>query len=743
MPRTAIFLYGVVIQTFLAPLSVSSATSSEAEIATAGVQQDPLLAGVTEIAAPGVPGTLAVWGDTAKVLVAGSADRDALAAVVASGGYGAGRLVAFGHTGYTGKEALAVGSTRELMVNCIRWASRGEAPRVLTNSAELAEVLSQAAVPATHASDWHTKLADGSDGAPTVVVISGSFDDDRVPALAKYVSRGGGLILCQTGWGWLQGAKGNPMMAFSANKVLAPAGIAFTDQTAARTSERGFDVEGRPPTEMCHALSALDALSRGSVKAGELAQAEYSAVQAARMVPREDHQLRPRLEELLALRRAELIPTEAHPISAKDPLPRVLLAHELENAMWLPADFVRAHPAAADFPGAVAAGVRPGGQMFDSKITEAGWYSTGMYAPPGVVVTLAVGGSFVKAGLGAQIGSHSDKLWHKDEWKRVPEIVHAEPFETDTVRIASPFGGLVYFTFTRPADLKRELPLLRASVRGVVPAPQFILGKTQTDAWVKSIRQLPAPWAELGTSKVIVTVPSESIRALEKPEEVLNVWDEIMDAQADLAAIPRERKRPERIVADRQISAGYMHAGYPIMTHLDAAPAMVSAEKLKEGQWGLFHELGHNHQNPDWTFDGTGEVTCNLFSLYTMEKVCGKAFGEGHDALKDWKQKAAAYMKSGAKFDVWKKDPFLALTMYMQLAEAFGWDTYKKVFAEYNGLKKDERPKTDDEKRDQWMVRFSKACGKNLGPFFEAWGVPTSSAARDSIKDLGAWMPPG
>ena len=25
----------------------------------------------------------------------------------------------------------------------------------------------------------------------------------------------------------------------------------------------------------------------------------------------------------------------------------------------------------------------------------------------------------------------------------------------------------------------------------------------------------------------------------------------------------------------------------------------------------------------DWTFDGTGEVTCNLFSLYVMDKLCG------------------------------------------------------------------------------------------------------------------------
>jgi hypothetical protein len=31
--------------------------------------------------------------------------------------------------------------------------------------------------------------------------------------------------------------------------------------------------------------------------------------------------------------------------------------------------------------------------------------------------------------------------------------------------------------------------------------------------------------------------------------------------------------------------------------------------------------------------------------------------------------------------------------------------------------------------------------GRNLGPFFEAWGVPTSPEARQSLADLPAWMP--
>ena len=80
--------------------------------------------------------------------------------------------------------------------------------------------------------------------------------------------------------------------------------------------------------------------------------------------------------------------------------------------------------------------------------------------------------------------------------------------------------------------------------------------------------------------------------------------------------------------------------------------------------------------------------------------------------------------------------------MYEQLQQAFGWDAYRRVFAEYLALPEAERPKSDDEKRDQWMVRFSREVGRNLGPFFETWGVPTSEAARNSIAELPTWMPP-
>ena len=52
-------------------------------------------------------------------------------------------------------------------------------------------------------------------------------------------------------------------------------------------------------------------------------------------------------------------------------------------------------------------------------------------------------------------------------------------------------------------------------------------------------------------------------------------------------------------------------------------------------------------------------------------------------------------------------------------------------------------PKNDDEKRDEWLIRFSREVGRDLGPYFEAWGVPTSEKVRASIAELPEWKPAG
>ena len=74
--------------------------------------------------------------------------------------------------------------------------------------------------------------------------------------------------------------------------------------------------------------------------------------------------------------------------------------------------------------------------------------------------------------------------------------------------------------------------------------------------WKNCVQESLAPWGELATDNIILTVPTADLRTLRDPEPALHLWDEMMQAIARLAAQPFPLCRPERIVADVQISAG-------------------------------------------------------------------------------------------------------------------------------------------------------------------------------------------
>ena len=453
-------------------------------------------------------------------------------------------------------------------------------------------------------------------------------------------------------------------------------------------------------------------------------------------------------------------PSEQQPVSADDVIARLAAGLFVSEHSHTPAESVRAHPAAADFPYLVPTDApritrsvtihteAMQGHLPDmhNPYAQPGAprrHSTGMYAAPGELVTVTVPNEVAEAGdLHVRVGAHSDSIWNRDEWKRMPEISRRFPITTTSTHVANAFGGLIYVEI--PVDA--ALGSFTVEIKNGVAAPLFVLGETDPDEWRNVIRHAPAPWAEIVGRNMAVTTDSREVRGLDDPAAVAEVWDRMLDLSAELAAWPSAgRSRLERFVVDRQISLGYMHSGYPLMAHLDKQSELVDAEFLRsEGDWGLFHEVGHNHQADDWTFNGTVEVTVNLFTLYIYEFLCGvpvttEKWDGSHQSRAEL---MALYDFDSPDFELWKREPFLALIMYAQLQEAFGWDAYRQVFATYRALPESERPKTDDEKRDQWMVRFSHQVGRNLGPFFEAWGVPTSEAARDSISDLSVWMPP-
>lgn len=704
-----------------------------------------LVEGVAEIAAPGIPGPVCVVGKNAFAVVTGRSE-DVPAAIVAAGVAGSGRAVAFGHDGYLGREALQTADTGRLFLNAVRWAGGGATPQVAVVQADdLATYLTEHDLRVTRLA--LEQLAQLPADVKVVCLNAHHLRSQaQLEGLAALLARGGGVLVCATGWGWVQLNPGQALNRdFLGNALLAPAGLAFSAAMSERTSAHGFAVTPASSPYL-NAGSALDALLAQQAGTVTLTPEELKLIstllpQAARAVGLGEREFLPRLEALLAAATAPVIPTQKEPVRATDGMKRLIVSLQAERLAATAAEQVTAHPAAADFPGAVPAAAPRLTQALRIDTTVPRWHSTGLYAAPGEKISVTVPTSAAGAGLAVRLGCHTDGLWGRPDWWRFPEITRRYELATERTTAAAAFGGLVYIEV--PGGCR--LGTIEVTVAGAVQAPLYVHGVTSLADWRATLRGAPGPWAELACDKVIITVPAENVRTLDDPAALMGFWESVMDACADLAACERRRDSPERYVADRQISAGYMHSGYPIMTFLDAAPRFVNLQGLREhGDWGMFHEMGHNHQSGDWTFDGTGEVTENLFSLYLLETCCpGAAVHEAVTPDNLTKRIREHLVDHRASFAAWKADPFTGLVMYIQLRQAFGWEAFKKVFAEYRALGAGQRPTTDDEKRDQWLVRMSRTVGRNLGPFFQAWGVPTSDAARASVANLPLWMPDG
>jgi len=731
-----------------------------------------LLEGVTAINdSGGAPGHLAIYGPNAKAVVVGG--NEVPGVVVGCSNLGRGRVVAFAHGSYVHPEVLDKQQTAKLFVNALRWSADNDSPRVGVFGIEgLPDWLKRRRfqVVSLEGDDWHRKLMN----VDVLVLQAWAIDnDERLAAVRNRISRGAGLIIADTGWGWLQGHPDKTLTAdHFGNKLLRPAGVLWTNRITEATIENGYSA-GKVPAADYHAGVALDSLIRAAsgagggdgdtpktkikfkVKKNKAAQAAggsggsraRSIVAAAfSVLPPDDTFLMPRL---LAARDAgaSVIPTKEAPVKYADRAKAAKVTLDTVIAEVLPPDQLKAHPAAATFPGSVPASAA---LLFEEVRINTGvpdWRSTGLYAPPGKTVTVTVPDKAVGQGLVIRIGCHSDSLWgaEGDEWRRMPEVCRRFPVTTRDTKVANAFGGLLYIEV--PEECK--LGVITVGFHGIVHAPRFVLGRTTREDWINTQSKNPGPWAEFESDRIILTLPSKAVRNLRNPVMAMQLWNRALDACADLAGIPHQRKRPERFVLDEQIGGGYMHSGYPIMAHLDVEDTLVNPEAILArkvgGIWGFFHEVGHNHQEDTWTFDGLGEVTVNLFTMYVFEKVLNDAdAGLGMHQLatpQERQAKIKEFLGSGITYEKWDEKPFEILLMYVQLKEAFGWESLQKVFAEYRALPEDQRPQTQEQKRDQWLIRMSRTVNRNLGPFFTAWGLPTSDEARRQVARLPRWMP--
>lgn len=160
---------------------------------------------------------------------------------------------------------------------------------------------------------------------------------------------------------------------------------------------------------------------------------------------------------------------------------------------------------------------------------------------------------------------------------------------------------------------------------------------------------------------------------------------------------------------------------------------LMDETRLKGACWGPAHEVGHINQTKGFHWNGLGEVSNNVMSMYVQTAVYNQSSrlnnGEKDEYFKTW-NKAITKKTPHANLGVFEKlVPFWQLELYfgktlgktpMQQADNGGF--YPDV---YEYLRTHEKAATDGAQQLEFVYNCSQAAKANLLDFFEKQGFLT------------------
>ncbi|WP_316844512.1 M60 family metallopeptidase [Pedobacter psychrodurus] len=380
-------------------------------------------------------------------------------------------------------------------------------------------------------------------------------------------------------------------------------------------------------------------------------------------------------------------------------------------------------------------------------------YSTGYYAAPGELIKIIVPAGI--EGLTVQIGAHTDNLAGKSPLLRDPLIYNRKLLVAGVNYIRNLYGGHIYilatFAYANPVTF---------TISGAVVSPDFILGQSTDADWVNKVKASQVPWLELRTKRVIFTIPRDKVIAsfsssepFTNPTLAMTKWNDVFDLDynawmglSDNAPDIRDRSPQSqwRGILDIQLTNGYGHNGFPFVGTNDSEwfKSFTSVNNLNTsiGQWGSYHEFGHNcQQGSVWSWSTLGETTNNLFSFKVANRI-GADYNILHPAVSSGFPESITYASgTGIKnFDTDafmtdnNKGPFRRITPFVQIFEKYGYGAMTYL---YNQARHADRLNSSDITKHNFVYeKLSDYAQIDLAPFFDAWGISISDAVALKVS---------
>ncbi|MFI6728341.1 M60 family metallopeptidase [Streptomyces atratus] len=366
---------------------------------------------------------------------------------------------------------------------------------------------------------------------------------------------------------------------------------------------------------------------------------------------------------------------------------------------------------------------------------------TGLYVPAGAPLSLTV----------QPYDDLLPTLWI-GAWDYYGEITEPRsyPLTAGANTVTDPHGGPAYLTLAGRGE--RAGVLVRS---GAVPMPVFALGRTSEADYQQQLDTFTAPpYVELHAPHTIMTLTREGALLYrgEDHAALLGLVETITDSHARISGLDgskpvhRRKAGPYHFTEVSKVPAGvgayatHGYNGFP-RAYLDRA---TTVEGLRTRGWGLYHELGHLHQQFAYKPGGLTEVTVNIYSLaaqrtlkqpsnlLTVDATTGLTYFQS--AQRKFGTAGLSYEKS---FGAYEK-----LVPLRQLELAFGDDFWPRL----HRLVREENPQsqyTENDKRYRALATYSsRIAGYDLTDFFvNTWAFPIDATGKAELAALNLPKP--
>jgi hypothetical protein len=347
---------------------------------------------------------------------------------------------------------------------------------------------------------------------------------------------------------------------------------------------------------------------------------------------------------------------------------------------------------------------------------------TGLYAPARTQLKLQVNGTPApNSTLNLLVGTYS----RYNNAGRDPTFFSLKP-GANTLTVGD-YGGIVYIQYTVNSKPVSKQALSFVFGQGFVTTPRYVLGKTNAADWKKQLSIFTdTPDVVMESKRAFMVFSRDNALAWKENDQdlVLRTADQILDAEDAISGLDGSSEAHRRNTNQflmTQAEDGWMYAtnfrtAYSSEAAKFAFTPLITGKLPNAGDaWGIWHELGHLHQQP-WTWEELGEVTVNIYSLAAERSL---QVSPGRLANDNDKRNAMAYLakpESAKNFNASSVDEWIRLYMFHQLWLAFGDGFYQQLHRQT----RDDAPELNDdaEKMRYFMLKACTISGKDLSGFF-------------------------